>query len=144
MNDAHLFKAARDCSKNADYSGGGKAKIGCVAVYKGTILAKGWNTDKTHSEQAYYNQWRYKDSANNYLPDKLHAEMSVLNRIKYLDIDFSKLHLYVYREYRNGSLAPSRPCPSCLAAIKQLGIRNVHYTTLDGYCTEKLLKNKAD
>lgn len=138
MNDVHLFKAARDCSLNADYTGGGKAKIGCVAVYKGSILAKGWNTDKTHSEQEKYNKWRYKDSKNNYLPAKCHSEVAVLSKIKYLDIDFSKVHLYIYREYKNGHLAMCRPCPSCLAAARQLNIHNIHYTTSDGYCYEKL------
>lgn len=138
MNDAHLFKAARDCSKNADYTGGGKAKIGCIAVYKGTILAKGWNTDKTHSMQEQYNKWRYKDYKNKYLPAKLHSEISVLNKIKYLDIDFSKVHIYIYREYQNGNLALSRCCPSCLAALKAHNIKHIHYTTTDGYCHEEL------
>lgn len=140
MNDTHLFKTARECSKNADYSGGGKAKIGCIAVYKGSILAKGWNTDKTHSMQAQYNKWRYKDNKNNYLPEKCHAEIAVLNKIKYLDIDFSKVHIYTYREYQNGALAQSRCCPACLAAIKNLKIKYIHYTTRDGYCLEELSK----
>lgn len=139
MNDSHLFNAAKKCSQNADYTGGGKAKIGCVAVYKGSILAKGWNTDKTHSAQARYNQWRYKDCANNYLPDKCHSEVCVISKIKYLDIDMSRVHLYVYREYKNGELAPCRPCKACMAAIKELGIHNIHYTTKDGYCSEVIV-----
>lgn len=138
MNDAHLFKAARECSKKADYTGGGKAKIGCIAVYKGSILAKGWNSDKTHSMQARYNKLRYKDTKNNYLPEKCHAEISVLNKIKYLDIDFSKVHIYTYREYQDGTLAPSRCCSACLAAIQALHIKSIHYTTKNGYCFEEL------
>lgn len=139
MNDAHLFRIARECSLKSDYSGCGRARIGCVVVYNGTILAKGFNTDKTHTEQARYNKWRYKDCGNRYLPSKQHAEISAISKIKFLDIDFSRVYVYVYRELRDGTLANSRPCPSCVAAIRALGIRHIAYTTADGYCHERLV-----
>lgn len=140
MNDSHLFKVARECSLKADYTGGGKARIGCIVVYRGSILAKGWNTDKTHTAQAQFNCWRYKDCGNKYLPCKTHAEIAALTKIKYLDIDFEKVHLYIYREFKDGHLANCRPCPSCMAAIKKMNIKNLHYTTPDGYCYEKLIQ----
>lgn len=140
MNDDHLFNAAKICSKNADYSGGNKAQIGCVIAYKGSILAKGWNTNKTHSAQAYYNKWRFKACENNYLPDKCHSEVAALTKIKYLDIDMSKVHIYIYREHKDGSLACARPCRACYAAIKEMGIKNIHYTNEDSYCHEKIVK----
>ena len=136
--DAHLFKLARDCSFKSDYSGCGRARIGCVVAYRGTVLAKGFNSDRTHTDQAKFNKWRYKNSGNNYLPEKLHAELSVLQKIKYLDIDFSKVHIYVYREMKNGHVAMARPCASCMAAIKHIGIKNIHYSTYDGYAWEKI------
>lgn len=138
-SESHLFQLARDCSLKSDYSGGGRAHIGAVVSYKGTVLAKGWNTDKTHTQQAKYNVKRYKDCGNTYLPDKSHAELMALNKIKYLDIDFSKIKLFVYREHFNGKLAMSRPCPSCMAAIKNLGIKKIFYTTEDGYCHEEVV-----
>lgn len=138
MNDVHLFAAARDSMLKADYTGGGKARIGCVAVYKKAILAKGFNTDKTHTEQARFNKWRYKNVGNRYLPEKLHAETSVLNRIRYLDIDFSKVHLYIYRETRDGNRAMCRCCPSCFAALRELGIKHIHYTSEQGFVHEVL------
>ena len=141
MNDSHLFKLARECSLKSDYSGCGRARIGAIISYKGAVLAKGFNTDRTHTDQAKYNKWRYKKHGNKYLPDKCHAECAVISKIKYLDIDFSKVHLYVYRELRNGSLANSRPCAACMAAIKQMGIKNIHYTSDDGYCYERITKN---
>ena len=61
MNDSHLFKAARKASRAASYSGVNAVKIGCVVAYKGTILAKGCNSDRTHPTQARYNIYRYKD-----------------------------------------------------------------------------------
>ena len=61
-----------------------------------------------------------------------------LQKIQYLDIDFSKVHIYVYRETKDGKLANANPCPSCRAALKKFSIRNIHYTTADGYCFERL------
>ena len=137
-NDSHLFKIAREVSKKADYTGCCDVKIGCVITYKGAILAKGYNTDKTHTKQEYYNKWRYKDCGNKYLPSKSHAELMALSKIQYLDIDFSKVHIYTYREFKNGKRAMSRCCPSCLAAIKAMNIRHIHYTTPDGEVHEIL------
>lgn len=139
MNDSHLFKTAREWSMKASYSGGGKPRIGCIVVYKNTILAGGFNSDKTHSMQAYFNQYRFKDHGNNYMPEKAHAEIICLSKIKYLDIDFSKVHLYIYRETRDGKhLAMARPCPACFAAIHSYGIRHIHYTTNEGFAHEIL------
>lgn len=139
-NESHLFKLARECSFRADYTGCGKTRIGCIVVYKGTILARGFNTDRTHTDQAKYNKWRYKNTHNRYLPAKNHAEMMALSKVKYLDIDFSKIHIYVYRELRSGKLGNSRPCAACMAAIKQMGIKNIHYTTdNNSFCHEKII-----
>ena len=125
---------------NSDYSGCGSARIGTIITYKGTVLAKGWNSNKTHSTQAYFNKARYKNTGNHYLPDKIHAEIMALNKIKYLDIDFSKVEIYNYREFKDGTMAMCRPCPACMKMIKEMGIRIIHYTTPDGYATEKLAK----
>ena len=136
MSDDHLFRITREVSLQATYCG--SARIGCIAVYRGTILAKGCNSDKTHTTQAKFNVYRFKNSGNRYLPDKLHSEMTVLQKIKYLDIDFSRLHLYVYREWKDGTIAMARPCEACFAAIRALGIRHIHYTTNHGFAYEKL------
>lgn len=136
MNDSHLFRIAREVSLEASYCG--SARIGCIVVYRGTILAKGCNSDKTHTIQAKFNVYRFKNSGNRYLPEKLHAETKVLQAIKYLDIDFSRVHLYIYREWKDGTIAMSRPCDACFAAIQELGIKHIHYTTDRGYAYEKL------
>lgn len=138
MSDSHLFKLARECSFKSDYRGCASARIGTVVVYKHAVLAKGYNSDKTHTTQARYNCWRYKNSGNNYLPEKIHSEIMALEKIKYLDIDFSKVHLYIYRETKRGKIAMARPCPACMARIKALGIINIHYTTEQGYASEYL------
>lgn len=137
MNEAHFYKIARQISKKADYTGSGKAKLGCIVVYKNAILAKGCNTDKTHTTQRIWNIKRFQEG-NHYVPSKCHAEINCLTKIKYLDIDFSRIHLFIYRELKDGRLAMSRPCASCLAAIRDMGIRHIHYTTDLGYAYERL------
>ena len=74
---------------------------------------------------------------------KLHAEINCLNQIRHLDINFSQVKLYIYRIRKDQPFGLSRPCLSCMAAIKDLGIRDIYYTTNDGYAYEKLEKNKV-
>ena len=133
------FKFAREASKRATYQGSHNFSpmIGAVAVYKGSIVATACNTNKTSPLQAKYNVYRFKDS--NTL-DKAHAEMVLIQKLRWKfgdSIDWSKVHIYLYREYKDGNLAPSRPCPSCLTLIKELGIKRIAYTTEDGYAEEK-------
>lgn len=65
----------------------------------------------------------------------LHAEMSCLIQIKDMDIDFSKVELYIYRENKNG-VAMCRPCKACMKIIDDLGIKRIHYTTYGGFADE--------
>lgn len=139
MNYEHYLSLAREAAKDASYSGPSKVKLGCVAVYHGSVLAKGCNSDKTHTMQARFNYLRYDTAAvRKYCPDKMHAEMDCLNRLKYLDIDFSKVTLFVYREFKDGTPALARPCNACLAAAKSLGVRTITYSTPNGYAIEHL------
>ena len=135
--DYKYFNKARQVANISDYK---KQHVGCVAVYQGQVIGLGCNTNKTHPIQKFYNKYRIK--SDNMLP-KLHAEISCINQIKHLDINFSKVKLYIYRIRNDQPFGLSRPCPSCMAAIKDLGIRYVYYTTNDGYAYEKLEKNKV-
>jgi tRNA(Arg) A34 adenosine deaminase TadA len=137
MNHKHFLRLAKECSHNSTYSNHRRVQIGCLLVYKGSILAKGWNTERTHTHQMRYNTFRF--NAIDSYPSKLHAEISVLSKVKYLDIDFSKTILYIYREYNDGSPAMARCCPSCFAAAKALNIGTIVYTTENGYAVEKIL-----
>ena len=130
------FTKARQAANLSDYH---KTHVGCVAVYHGQVIGLGYNTNKTHPIQKYYN--RYREPSDTMLP-KLHAEINCLNQIKHIDINFSKVKLYIYRIRNDQPFGLSRPCPSCMAAIKDLGIKDIYYTTNDGYAYEKLEKNK--
>lgn len=132
--DYKFFKKARNIAVISDY---GKTHIGCVAVYQGQVVALGCNCNKTHPTQKYYN--RYRNPSDSMLP-KLHAEINCLNQLRHFDLNFTKVRLYIYRIRRDQPLGLSRPCPSCMAAIRDLGIRDVYYTTNDGYAYERLEK----
>lgn len=125
---------AKEASKNSDFP---RVQLGAVLVYKGSVLASASNSCKTSPVQKKYNREReYEVEAYYTHSNSLHAEVATLNKVKYLDIDFSKATLFVYREHKNGRKALARPCPACTKMIKDMGIKNVVYTTEDGWCHE--------
>lgn len=133
--DYKFFDKARQAAMVSDFH---KMHIGCVAVYQGNIIGIGCNCNKTHPTQKFYNRYR-KQQSELMLP-KLHAEISCINSIRHLDINFSKVKLYIYRIRKDQPYGLSRPCPSCMAAIRDLGIRNIYYTTNEGYAYERIEK----
>ena len=132
--DYRFFDKARKVANISDYN---RTHIGCVAVYQGQVIGLGCNTNKTHPTQKYYN--KYRKPSDSMLP-KLHAEISCINQIKHLNINFSKVKLYIYRIRKDQPYGMARPCPSCMAAIRDLGIRDIYYTTNEGYSYERLEK----
>lgn len=136
-SDYKYFNKARRVALISDFD---KTHIGCIAIYQGNIIAIGCNTHKTHPKQKYYNQYRtINHESCNCLP-KLHAEIHCLNAIRYMDINFAKVKLYIYRTRKDQDFGLARPCLSCMAAIRDLGIRQIYYTTNEGYVFEKLEK----
>ncbi len=135
QSDYKYFKKARNVAEISDFH---KTHVGCVAVYQGRIIGIGCNLNKTHPTQKYYN--KYRKNSESLLP-KLHAEINCINQIKDMDIIFSNVKLYIYRIRKDRPFGLSRPCPSCMAAIKDLGIKDIYYTTDDGFSYEYLEKN---
>lgn len=131
-SDYKYFEKARLVATLSDFR---KTHIGCVAVYQGNIIGLGCNCNKTHPTQKYYN--KYRKQSDSMLP-KLHAEISCINSINDLDINFSKVKLYIYRIRKDQDYGLSRPCPSCMAAIKDIGIKDIYYTTNDGFSYERI------
>lgn len=125
---------AKNASMNSNFR---RQHLGAIAIYKNNVLAIGFNSCKTSPIQKKYNKER------NYLielphanTNTVHAEIACLTKIKYLDIDFSKVNLFVYREHKNGQKALAKPCPACTKFIKDMGIKNIYYTTEGGYIFE--------
>ena len=133
--DYKYFQKAHQIATISDYK---KTHVGCVAIYQGQVIGLGCNCNKTHPAQKFYN--KYRNPSDSLLP-KLHAEISCLNQIKHLNINFAKVKLYIYRLRKDQPYGLSRPCPSCMAAIKDLGIRDIYYTTNEGYSYERLENN---
>lgn len=135
--DYKHFNKAKKVAEISDFK---KVHIGCVAVYKGSVVAIGCNTNKTHPIQKYYNKYRTPDGEDISMASvpKLHAEINCLNQLRHMDINFSKVKLYVYRKRNDRPYGIARPCPSCMTAIKDLGIRDIYYTTDDGFVHERL------
>ena len=133
-----FFKEAKKESLLSDYDG---QHLGAVAVYGDkVILAKAHNSNKTNTTQYFYNRYRVEQKSNIMnKPARSHAEVNLWRKIRFLDIDFSRVSVYVYRELKNGELGMARCCPACMAALKSLGIKKICYTTDDGYAEEKLI-----
>ena len=136
-SDYRYFDKAKHVAMVSDFP---KIHVGCIAVYKGNIIGIGCNTNKTHPTQRYYNRFRIPDGEDvsmTYMP-KLHAEINCLNQLKHLDVNFLKVKLYIYRLRNDRPFGMARPCPSCMAAIMDLGIRDIYYTTNEGYAYERM------
>lgn len=131
-SDFHYFNKARQIADMSDYY---KEHVGCVAVYHGQVISIGCNSNKTHPMQKHYNKYREKSDM---LIPKLHAEINCISQLKHLKVNFSKVKLYIYRIRKDRPYGIARPCPSCMAAIKDLGIRDIYYTTNDGFAYERL------
>lgn len=132
-----FFKEAKKESLLSDYNG---QHLGAVAVYGDkVILAKAHNSNKTNTTQYFYNRYRVEQKSNIMSkPPRSHAEVNLLRKIRFLDIDFSRVSVYIYRELKNGELGMARCCPACMAALKSLGIKKICYTTDDGYAEERI------
>lgn len=126
------FKAAKAMSELSDFK---QHHIGCVAVSGHKIISSGYNSRKTNPIQKRLNAHRFDVDTNH----TVHAELScLLPLINRQDINFSDVSLYVYREYKNGKPALSRPCPSCMALIRELGIKKIYYSGDNSYINEEL------
>lgn len=129
--DYTFFKVARDVSLMATYHG---ARVGAIVVEGKHIVSSGFNSEKTNPTQKRYNHYRFQNDT--CLP-KVHAEVAALNPlIGKKEIDFARLSIYVYRELKNGERALARPCPSCMALCRDLGIKRVFYSTPEGFAEE--------
>ncbi len=130
MTKAKGYELAKSASLNSDFY---KCHTGAVAVYRNKVLAIGWNSEKLSTMQAKYNT-RTRGFDGHKYRSTIHAEMMVVNKIKYLDIDFSQVKIFVWRGQDFPEL--SKPCKACERALRDLGIRKVFYTGNNSYISE--------
>lgn len=130
-----FLNIARDLSINSKFR---KNKMGAILVIKGRIVAKGFNSTKSHPLQKYYNIERTDITEG--APHYLHAEMDVLKRVK--DQNLKNAELFVYHVNKHGEQKMARPCAACMKAIKEKGIEVIHYSTPDGLATEHISQDQ--
>ena len=135
-----LMEEARAVSLASDFK---RIHMGCVIAYKGKVIASGCNSAKTHSLQKKYNIYRMPTEVETAV-HAVHAETSAithfLNYAHRSEISPRDCVVYVYREYKDGTSAMARPCPSCMRLLKDVGFRHVVYTTPDGIADEKITR----
>jgi tRNA(Arg) A34 adenosine deaminase TadA len=100
-------------------------RVGCVLLRKGRIVCSATNLEgKTHPYQS-----RLATQAGEPYRVSLHAEIRALIRAGDRPADT----LVVGRVNRSGDLCLSKPCAVCQLAISESGLRNVYYSTDEGY-----------
>ena len=120
------FDIARAASIHGQHE---SARIGAAIFKKNELISVAFNSYKTHT--------RFND-VNSFHINKtyvLHAEMAAILKARR---DLSGCDIFVYREYKNGSTAMSRPCNACYNALAEVGIKYVYYTTKDGFYKERI------
>ena len=129
-----LSKAKEIAVKSTFQNTHGK-NIGVGAViYKGKkIIASSVNKNKTHPLMKYYN----KEVPYKRIP-YLHAEIAALLAARW-EIgknDLKNCTVYIARKLNCDGWGFARPCPACMQALKDAGIKKIVYTTENGYAVE--------
>lgn len=133
--DMKYFNIAKEVSKTSKVK---RIHIGAVLVISSDNIYVSTNIKKSHPLQKKLNKLRFTDTKSETCKNSLHAEMNTLLKVRYLDYDLSRAKLYVYREDSKGNLAMCRPCNACMAQIRAVGIKQIYYTTPDGFCEEHI------
>ena len=114
VND--LVIICRDHDSHGDFN----LVAGCYDK-KMNLISMGFNSyRKTHPKQFHYSSKIGKING-----CFIHAEISAIVNAKNNDVD-----TIVVAHYTN-KVKNAKPCPSCMLAIKDAGIKNVYYTIAD-------------
>lgn len=126
--DFKFFTAAKNELSRSTHP---RIHIGAVIVSKNVIIGRGTNFHKSHPLQKKFSRFRHRpDNPHHYM----HAEVAAI--VNAGTTDLSGCSMYIYREDKRGNIAICRPCPSCMALIKAVGIKTIYYTTEEGFCKE--------
>lgn len=96
-----------------------KYKLGAIIEYRGMILGVGVNKCKTHPRSHSFTT---------------HAELSAILNAR---DDLKGATIYVARENFYG-MANAKPCPACQALLREVGIKEMFFTTTGGWESERL------
>jgi tRNA(Arg) A34 adenosine deaminase TadA len=122
--DKGFFQQAIDVAKTSP----SKKKVGCLLLNRGKVVQVATNLErKSHPIQA-------KFAKRVGLGEKifLHAEISALIKCRQ-----NSDAIVVARVNPQGKLRMAKPCPICELAIRESGIREVYYSTNNGFCFQQ-------
>ena len=112
-----FFNLARIESLKVDF----RSRIGTALVRKNIPISIGRNKPKkTHPLIMKYDLYK-----------TIHAEMDCIIGIDRHLVNNSTL--YIYRERKDGTLASSKPCSTCMSFLKDLGVKKIYHTIDNGY-----------
>lgn len=131
----HYLSLAKNACQYSDFM---KARLGAVLIYKGKVMSVGWNSNKTSPLQKDLNRLRNFPVDCDKAHHTLHAEVACLTKAKDLDIDWGRASIFVYRIKKDGSAGLSYPCKGCMALIKSMGIKNIYFSTENGWGYERI------
>jgi deoxycytidylate deaminase len=120
------FKIAEAASLHADHS---VHKLGAAIFKRNDLISIGFNSYKTNPRFNNINN-PFKDGT--YV---LHAEMSAIIHARQ---SIEGMDCFIFRAYKNGNMAMSRPCQYCMIALIESGIRYIYYVSNEGYHRERL------
>lgn len=125
------FNAAKSIATLSNH----RCKIGCVVVKGHKIISSGHNSaSKTHAFQTKID----KNFFGCECAGLLHAETDALLPLIKDRVDLINTSIYIYRKMNNNMIGMARPCPRCMSIIKKCGIKNINYTTPDGFASETI------
>lgn len=131
----HYLNLARNACYYSDFM---KTRLGAVLIYKGKVMSIGWNSNKTSPLQKNLNRFRDIPVDCSKAHHTLHAEVACLTKAKDLDIDWGRASIFIYRVKKDGSAGLSYPCKGCISLIKSMGIKNIYFSTENGWGYERI------
>lgn len=110
-----FFNTARAVSRKSP----SEVKVGAVIVKGNAEISVGFNNmKKTHPKSPH--------------PFKtIHAEFDAILGVDPADLEGATI--YVFREFKDGTRAMSKPCEFCEAALRSAGIHVCYYTGHDSF-----------
>lgn len=139
--DYRYFEMARQEALKSDFS---RFHLGCILIYKGHTIGRGFNSDKTDPLQKKYNKERkFNKSSKQPIKHSIHAEIAALKSVPYPiaeSIDWSKVKVYIFRICKGKTLGMgnARSCAGCMKALRDRGVQHIYYSTNDGFAHERI------
>ena len=140
MTDNYGLNKAKEVANKSTFqnSYGKFVGVGAIIVRGNRIVSSSVNKNKTHPLMKYYN----KEVPYKRIP-YLHAEVAALLAARW-EIgknDLMNCTIYIARKLNCDGWGLARPCPACMQALKDAGIKKIVYTTENGYAVEYINRN---